>query len=496
MGEDAGGVAMNGGSAAFDAIVVGAGFAGLSAAARLAETGARVLVLEARPRLGGRATAFVDRATGEIVDNGQHVIFGCYHETLAFLRRVGAEDRVRLQPAMAVPFVDEEGRRSELRCPPLPAPWHLLGGVLDWDVLPIGARLSALRLARPIRIAQGWKRGRHQRAAAASPGETVATWLRLNGQGPEICEWLWRPLAIAALNQSPDEAAAPPFVNVLAGLFGDDPSDSAIGLPSVPLDRMYAEPAREFIEARRGSVRTGAVASITIDGARVREVEVGRERFLAPVVIAAVPWFALASLIVRGGPLPPELEQIIDRATRLPSRPIVTINLWYDRVVMDDPFLGLKGGETHWVFDRRAAAGASTSHLSLVTSDAQEQAGESNEALVARAAAEMARVLPRASRATLTRGLAVRERRATFSLAPGQPARPGVETPVTGLLLAGDWIDTGLPGTIESAVVAGHWAAQQALGAGLRPFDAAQGRPAHVEGRQAQAIPSVSRDGR
>jgi monoamine oxidase len=246
---------------------------------------------------------------------------------------------------------------------------------------------------------------------------------------------------------------------VLAGLFGSDPKDSAIGLPAAPLNLMYAEPARAFIEARRGSVRTGAQASITIDGARVREVEVGNERFLAPVVIAAVPWFALASLIVRGAPMPPEFEQTIDRATRLQSLPIVTVNLWYDRVVMDDPFVGVKGGDTHWVFDRRAALGEATSHLSLVTSDAREQAGAANEELVARAAAEMARVLPRAARAALTRGTAVREKRATFSLAPGQPARPGVETPIAGLLLAGDWIDTGLPGTIESAVVSGHRAA-------------------------------------
>ena len=55
-----------------DAIVVGAGFAGLSAAVRLARHGARVLVLEARSRLGGRATAFNDRETGELVDHGQH----------------------------------------------------------------------------------------------------------------------------------------------------------------------------------------------------------------------------------------------------------------------------------------------------------------------------------------------------------------------------------------------------------------------------------------
>ena len=102
----------------FDAVIVGAGFAGLSAATVLAEAGRRVLVVEARPRLGGRATAFQDRVTGERVDNGQHVLFGCYVETLAFLRRIGAEGNVRRQPSLSVPFLDRAGRRSVLRSVP------------------------------------------------------------------------------------------------------------------------------------------------------------------------------------------------------------------------------------------------------------------------------------------------------------------------------------------------------------------------------------------
>lgn len=462
---------MTTGSAAFDAIVIGAGFAGLSAAARLAEAGARVLVLEVRPRLGGRATAFPDRASGELVDNGQHVLFGCYHETFAFLRRVGADEFVRVQPALAVPFLDEDGTRTELRCPPLPAPYHLLAGVLEWDALPLGDRLSAMRLARPIRLAQRLALARDaarggpapQSLAVASPGETAATWLKLNGQGRAICEWLWYPLAIAALNQSPEEAAAPPFVEVLARLFGSDPRDAAIGLPTRHLHLMYAEPARAFVESRRGVVRTGALATVTLDGARIREVEVGRERYLAPAVISTVPWYALASLIVRASPLPAEMDQTIDHATRTTSLPIVTVNLWYDRLVLDEPFVGLKGGSTHWIFDRRAALGSATSHLSLVTSHAKDLVGLTNEELVARAAGEMARVLPRAAPARLVRGTVIREKRATFSLAPGQPPRPGVCTPIAGFFLAGDWIDTGLPGTIESAVVSGHRAAEEVL---------------------------------
>src|SRR3982751_1510846 len=134
----------------FDVAVIGAGVAGLAAASALAEAGKRVLVLEARGHLGGRATAFVDRVTGELVDNGQHVLFGCYHETLKFFRRVGADAHVRVQASLEVPYLDEAGRRSVLKCPPLPSPLHLLGAILDWDALSWSDRLRALRMARPL----------------------------------------------------------------------------------------------------------------------------------------------------------------------------------------------------------------------------------------------------------------------------------------------------------------------------------------------------------
>lgn len=440
-----------------DVVVIGAGFAGLSAAARLAESGARVLVVEARAHAGGRATAFRDRQTGELVDNGQHVLFGCYRETLQFLDQIGASHHLQQQPSLRVPCIDAAGRRSELRCPDLPAPLHLLAGVLAWAAIPVAERLGALRLALPLLAARRELRARGS-VGVSPPDATVAAWLARHGQGPTLRTWLWEPLAVAALNQAPDEAGAAAFVRVLAEMFGPDRSAAAIILPIKPLHLMYAHPARAYVERRGGEVRTNALARVRIEAGRAAGVDVRGDTIAAGAVICAVPWFGLRALFP--GDPPATLRDTIARADAMESKPIVTVNLWYDRRVLEEAFVGLPGRTMQWVFDKRIAFGGEASHLSLVASGADAIVGQDADALVAAAAAELAAALPGAATARLVRGTVVREKRATFSLAPGAPARPGTLTGVPGLLLAGDWIDTGLPGTIESAVVSGHRAAQ------------------------------------
>ena len=445
-------------------VIIGAGCAGLSAAAMLAEAGLHVRVLESRPRLGGRATAFADRVTGELVDNGQHVLFGCYRETLTFLDRIGARENLRAQPTLSVPFIDRSGRRSVLACPALPSPLHLLAGILRWDAMPLTQRLPALRIARPLRAARrALAHTGHVTAAMNGRGAdlTVSQWLRAHGQSDALTEWLWEPLAVAALNQSPDEARAEPFVRVLAEMFGPDASASALLLPTRPLHEMYAEPARLFIEHHGGEVRTNATAKIVTDQERVLGVDVRGEYIEATHVISTVPWTSIRTLFAE--PVPGALAGLIAGAAAMQSEAIVTVNLWYDRQVMDDPFVGLPGRSMQWVFEKRLTFGRDASHLSLVASGANVLAAEHTEDVIARAAAEVAEAIPGARAASLLRATVVREKHATFSLAAGQPPRPPTRTAIKGLLLAGDWTDTDLPGTIESAVVSGHRAAHVIL---------------------------------
>jgi squalene-associated FAD-dependent desaturase len=439
-----------------DVIVIGAGVAGLAAATALADRGARVAVVEARPHMGGRASSFVDPATGDTVDNGQHILMGCYRETFAFLRRIGAMDRVRIQPSLTVPAIDPAGRPSVLSCPPLPAPWHLLGGVIEWEALGWKDRLSALRLGTPVKTEQRRLRGA-TRLMACSPEETVESWLVRNGQTPRLREMLWDPLALAALNQPPHEAAAPAFVRVLAEMFGPDSLAASIAFPAVPLDAMYTVPARDHLEARGGQVWTNTLARVLVERGRAAGVRTrGGREMRAEAVVSAVPWFAVGPLFDE---IPSSLQPVASDAARMASCPIVTVNVWFERRVLATPFVGLPGRTMQWAFDRGALTDSELSYVSLVSSGAADVAGLSNDAIVSLALRELRDAIPAARSAAVRKASAVRERRATFSLAPGQPARPEAATPLAGFFLAGDWTDTGLPGTIESAAMSGHRAA-------------------------------------
>jgi hydroxysqualene dehydroxylase len=448
-----------------DVIVIGAGVAGLSAAVRLSDGGARVLVLEARPTAGGRAGAYRDPATGEMVDNGQHILLGCYRETLGFLHRIGASGMLRWQEGLAVTMIDRFGRASTLGCPPLPAPWHLAGGVLAWDALTLAERLSLARLARPLGRAQR-ALGRGEDPGAEARHMTVRAWLGRHGQAPRLCELLWEPLALAALNQSIDRADASHFLGVLARMFGPDPLDAALVVPARPLDALYVEPAVRFLEAHGGEIRTQAPARLIVEQGRVAGVRVRGQRIEAPVVVCAVPWFGLRGVFDE---VPEDMEAIVAAASRRTGSPIVTVNLWFDRPVMEGSLLGLPGRVFQWVFDKTDWTGDGTSRLSLVSSGADEVAAMSNARITETAMAELGEALPGIRRAVLRRATAVRERWATFSLAMDEPPRPGTRTPLPGLLLAGDWIETGLPATIESAVVSGHLAAREAGGSASSP---------------------------
>jgi hydroxysqualene dehydroxylase len=293
--------------------------------------------------------------------------------------------------------------------------------------------------------------------ATPLPSETVEGWLARHGQTRRLIELLWEPLALAAMNQPIDVAAAAPFAEVVSRMLRGR-KGASLALPDVALDQLFAQPARAFIEARGGLVRTHAQARLLFEAEHSPAVEVEGRRVGSRAVIAAVEWHALEKLC----PEPPSaLRRTWTAAAATPASAIVSAHLWLDRRVMDVPVVGLPGRRWQWVFDVEATWG-SPGQLSVVAGAADGMTEDTNETLVESAFGVVRDVMPMARAAVLRHGLVVRERRATFSVASDAPHRPRTETAVPGFFLAGDWIGTGLPATIESAATSGHAAARAA----------------------------------
>ena len=184
--------------------VVGGGFAGLAAAVRLARAGARVTLLERRPFLGGRAYSFADPVTGDVVDNGPHALMGAYTEALDFLREIGAAGKVRMQRRLRVTLAEPQLGMGAVAAPPVPGPVQGAAALLRYRLLSPADRVRLL--AGAVRLAargDGWR------------GATVAEALARLGQSAEARARFWHPLAIAALNEVPEAAAAAPFAAVV-----------------------------------------------------------------------------------------------------------------------------------------------------------------------------------------------------------------------------------------------------------------------------------------
>ena len=419
------------------AIIVGGGLSGLAAAVALARRSVPVLLLEQKPFLGGRAYSFSDRSTGTEVDNGQHLLIAGYSATLAFLETLGTLSLVSIQDRPELVFHHPERGFRRLALPPWPPPFNLFWGMMRTDLFTAGERVQIIRGGVAL-----------LRSAERIPAEwTITEWLDDAGQGDETRMSFWEPLAVAIMNERPETASARVFVRSLRKAFLSGRRGAALAVPSVGLSRLYADPAEVFILRHRGSVRRSAeVAELVVrDGsAAAVRLKDGLELPCSAVVLAVPP--AQVARLLAAGFAPPG---VVD----MPVSPILSIHLWFDSPFMKEDAVGVIGRTVQWVFRKK-------DHVSVTISAAYGAMDLDNAALI-RVAVEDLRAVYGSPVGEPRHALVVREKRATISCSPAVEARrPGHRTGLSNVMLAGDWTDTGLPATIEGAVISGNRAAE------------------------------------
>jgi squalene-associated FAD-dependent desaturase len=439
-------------------VVAGGGLAGITAAIALAETGHRVTLLEARPRLGGATSSF--SRGGLSIDNGQHVFLRCCTAYRGLLARLGMTGSVTLQDRFDVTVL-RPGGRATLRRTVLPGPLHMGKALAGYGHLSLSERLRVVPAALAI--------ARLDPSRPDLDGQRLGDWLAAHGQGERARRMLWDLFTVSSLNVPGDDAnlALAATVVQTALLSARDAAD--IGVPAVPLGELHGIAAAELLGrlgARvRLSAKAGAVEARPSGGFVVRlaarakaAITGGDDVIRADGVVLAVPPDAAARLIPDG--------RSLDGAGQwagLGSSPIVNVHVVYDRRVTRLPFAAAVDSPVQWVFDRTGPSGLRSGQYLAVSLSAADRyvdvpAARLREGFL-RALEDL---FPAAARAQVADFFVTRERRATFRQEPGcGRLRPGAATSVPGLVLAGAWTDTGWPDTMEGAVRSGLNAARE-----------------------------------
>ena len=411
--------------------VVGAGIAGLSATLRLAKAGWNVTLYEAAAQAGGRCRSYVDVKLERSIDNGNHLLLAANTAALAFVQEVGAADRLTQPAEAAFSFLDLASGES----------WTVMPsrGPVPWWIFSADTRIPGTR-ARDYLAA--W------RLAAAGPDATVADCL--GGRGP-LWERFWVPLTVATLNTHPREASARLLWLVVRESFAKGAAACRPFIARRGLSEVFVDPVLVALRCHGGSAAFGRrLRRLVFDDARVGALDFGDETVaLAPgdaVVLALPP--SVAGDLLPGLEVPRDSRPIVNAHIRLPegARP--------RRVLAADlPVLGLVGGAAAGLLLRDDVA-------SLTVSAAEELAALPSEEIAALLWRDTAKALGLDPAAQPVVRI-IKERRATLAQTPAAlRLRPGARTRWANLALAGDWIDTGYPATIESAVRSGAAAAE------------------------------------
>lgn len=449
-------------------LVIGGGLAGLSSAVALAEAGFRVRLLEKRPHLGGRATSYA-LPDGTEVDNCQHVTLGCCTNLADFYQRAGADGKIRFYDRLY--FVDKTGRRSTIKSSWAPPPLHMVPSFAVFRGLSIADKACIAKALLSIARAGGRPR--------ETDGASMLDWLHRMRQTPAAVERFWRVVLVGALDEELARMDARHGIEVFWKAFLGNRAGYRVGIPSVPLGRLY-DSCHKALVKRGGEVmlRTG-VQKIRLEHGRFAAavLEDGSETS-ADACICAVPHKAAIRLLANeSGETRPWLEDL----RRLRNSPITSVHFWFDRPVMEEPFLTLMDHTTQWIFNktllsedgetgkrpvhlREDGVSGETScgqYLQLVISASYDLVPQTRQEIIELCRRELVEVLPVTRDATVRKATVIKEVNATFSPEPGVDClRPGQRIDVERLFLAGDWTRTGWPATMEGAVRSGYLAAE------------------------------------
>lgn len=408
-------------------------------------------VLERRNYLGGRASSYLHPGTGEVIDNCQHVLFGCCTNLVDFYQRIGVADRIYWDSRMTL--IEPGGRRSVLAPAKLPAPMHGLPAILKSSCFSLKDKLSLIFAFTAIMF-----------GGKADANRSLADWLTAHRQTQGTLDRFWRLVIASALNADLDQISFAYAAKVIRELFLNSAKAGSMGMSTVPLSELYRG-AQDYLQQRQGSIQFNQnVESADWDEeAESWSIRTRDGVFTSDYLVLALPFEATAKLLPNL-PANHAALQLDASMESLEHWPICSVHLWFDREITELDHAVLLDRDVHWMYHKsrwQPQRDSSASYIELVVSASREFATLSREEAISRATSQLAEFFPAVSNAKLIKSALTKEMRATFGVPPGVDRfRPTAVSPWTNCFLAGDWVATGWPSTMESAARSGYLAAE------------------------------------
>lgn len=436
-----------------NAIILGGGLAGIAAAVRLLKHGIKPTLIEQRPFLGGRAFSFQDRASGEEIDNGQHVILGVCDQFLALLDELGTRDLIDLEPTLDVP-VQYEGKTSHLRA-------HKVFGngaaLLRYRHLSIAERIAIARLMLTLKLSRI-----KPTELEHSKSISFADWLVSRGQSTACIERFWNLFVLPVFNCDITEVAAYDGIEFTRTALLGRPSDAAIGYPKCGLSKLIGSPAEDYLRTQGAELVT-QVRVETVNPLCSDEIEVmlsNGDVLRSNTVLSGLTPNGLNRVLPNDEP---RFRPIKSSLAEFSYSPIVAVHLWYEKPVMSERVKAFVDLGLQWVFNDSALRGGTRDgqHIVVSLSGADAWVTLPKSEVLSRIEDAMQTAFPNARGNAVVNSSVVKTPEATIRLKPAiRQHRLEHRTDIPGFFIAGDWTNTELPATMEGAVLSGNRAAE------------------------------------
>lgn len=427
-------------------LIVGGGLSGLTSAYYLSEQNIKVTLLESSPKFGGRTYSLYNEIEHDWYDNGQHIMMGCYDETLELLKNIGTYNKLHIPESLEIPFVSSHGEIYKLTSAKRSYPLNLLIGLMNYHAIHLKSRLKIIDFFLDLICSN----------SEDFAGLNVKQWLENEKQPEEAIVNFWEIIVVGTMNTTLENASAKIFNEILREMFLNGNFASKFVIPDVTLLNLFVEPILRSLSVKGEVHLNERVAKIKFKENLVFSIFTNNTAYTGfDAVIVAIPPYSLKKvLFVDGEENNYDFfdKEILDRFT---YAPILNIHLWLSKNPFKERFYGFLDSKIHWLFNHGK-------HISITTSAAERFIDIDNDKIVKEFCSELERYFPIFTTNFITSWKVIKEKRATFiPNIESQKARERIYSNYSNLFLAGDWINNGLPSTIEGAVLNGRLTAKK-----------------------------------